>query len=382
MGVPRLVSADADSGKLPDVVLYDLGTRFTPLLEKTATAGLIPWHKALGVRGDTTAPVTALFTGDSWVEGSGGTIKLGQRMIDKVANGLGARFAPGLSVGRYLPACWGSPGATMAVAPAVLAGSATPELNNWGLGLRDVVMSNTGTVTWAVTGRYARLFYLKYPDQGTFNILVDGTQRQLVNTAGTADVGAYVDLDLTTDGSHTVQAAWASGGARVMGIYSYATTTQLSVIDGGHAGSFTHLFTGTTGAQHWEQAKRFSPALSIICTGLNTFYQLGISNFATDFRAVLANAKAALPNAAHMVVAQASPNNAASGAGGGKWSDFVQIQKDAAAEASVPFLDLGQRVPSYASDINGLWQTDGVHLNAFGQAMAGDLITAYLSPRP
>lgn len=28
MGVPRLVSADSDSGQLPDVVLYDLGTRF------------------------------------------------------------------------------------------------------------------------------------------------------------------------------------------------------------------------------------------------------------------------------------------------------------------------------------------------------------------
>jgi lysophospholipase L1-like esterase len=72
MGVPRLVSADSDSGKLPDVVLYDLGTRFPPAgtaYTKTESDGRFA---PIGAAANSVAGLKWIPFGDSLTSSQGG----------------------------------------------------------------------------------------------------------------------------------------------------------------------------------------------------------------------------------------------------------------------------------------------------------------------
>lgn len=125
MGVPRLVSADADSGKLPDVVLSDLAAR-----TETQTRALFPvkTHVLVGSNGDfatLSAAIAAYPTGGVDIELMAGTHQVPDKI--SVSN---AKFVTIRGQGR---------GTTLAVAGAFL--EATTNSDQWVI--RDLTIQNT-----------------------------------------------------------------------------------------------------------------------------------------------------------------------------------------------------------------------------------------------
>lgn len=343
-----------------------------------ATLGLSRFQKRLGIRGnDNVGTYTRIaWTGDSTGEGVGVSNRR-DRTLDRLARTLTRRMSPGTTPGVYIPAQY-RPEITFIEKP-VITGTVTQD-DTRGIGLRATIMTSASTVTFAVNGRWAHIFYLQYPGFGTFSYSIDGGAATTVNTDAAGNNGANVGIDMGTDAAHTVKVAWVSGEVRLFGLRSFTNTTEIHVYDASHCGALAAMFGNAASGPHWQGLAGLGVDLHVVCLGENDYYNTPAITFKADLANVIANSRAYLPGADVMLIASPQPGGP-SNISGQTWADILAAMKEVAVEQSVEaFYDMGQRIPPHDTDTLGLW-FNGPHRNLYGQGIEGDALAGFLTPR-
>ena len=153
--------------------------------------------------------------------------------------------------------------------------------------------------------------YLAYPEGAGLQVLIDGAERELIDTRADEPKAVVRGYDVP-DGAHELELRAQGVGARVFGVFLDRTGPGVTV-DALGVTSAKIRYLARIERDHWHgQLHMRAPALAIFNFGVNESregeQQFGIDEYERTAKEVLSDARAALPESSCLVV---SPNDIA-----------------------------------------------------------------------
>ncbi len=282
--------------------------------------------------------------------------------------------------------------------------TSTDQIHDAHYGLANIAAEGygAGAAAWVATAREGGpvgtrasrfdVFYLKRPDGGDFDVVVDGKRTMTVTTRGPAYASAFERFTLS-DEAHEIRVVLAGhGSVRLFGVTLERETPGV-VVDS--------LGAGALNFEQMAHVKSSTRTPMVERRGWNlVVFQLGTNMFALKLhkqwaKAVLAEMRAALPAASFMLVtpvdylldyndAHSDPRIVAVG----------EQLREVAAETGIAFWDFREAMGGDASIRSfikkGLAEPDRVHLKKPGAELMADRmlcamtrdLRAYLASHP
>ncbi len=370
------ISADAiaDPNSALATALANLGFR-SPALQQF-------WSKLATIDTDGVDIVTI---GDSNTEGGTATNRQ-KSWTNIMRDELRRRFQPsGVTGGEgYLPS-WIVRGGPQDPFVWVNGGAAGAETE--GLGRRNVNLTTNQKLTTTFTGTSLKLLYTQHGGGGQFSVSIDGVVTNL--SGNSSPTGGFLYSQTWTspalsDGSHTVEIAWVSGGTtHIEGaiVYNGDENAGIRTHQGGHSGYHVGDFLAST---NWAASLGvIQPDLVCMMWPTNDYKdRTPISTLESQLAALIALIRASCASKPSIVLAAAPERYDTGYTPVAPWPDYVAaMARVAANDGKVAFLDL-RNVIAKGGDTDGTGSVDAdkVHFTTIGQGMIGRQIAAFVAP--
>jgi lysophospholipase L1-like esterase len=231
------------------------------------------------------------------------------------------------------------------------------------------------------------IYYLAQPDGGDFDVSVDGNFQSRVQTAGSQPDSGFFQVKVP-NGAHSMTLSAAGNGAvRLYGVVLQSDLPGVQYDSLGVNGAYVGLLAHYMDQDHWiEQLRHRNPDLVILNYGTNEsqFDKLPMDQYIRDTKEVIRRIRAALPQAAIMLV---SPMDRGMRGEGGdivtrpSIPRLVSWQRAIAAETGCAFFDtytaMGGEgtVAKWIDSRPKLMGGDYTHPTAQGAEIVGGLIS-------
>lgn len=273
-----------------------------------------------------------------------------------------------------------------------------------GFGMRNVVLSGSGSLTLSVSGATSvDLHYYKASGTRTIGVAVDGGTVTNVDASSAVRTDGFIyNIAIPDTGAHTVTITAVASSVGIDGFYIHAGTETkgLRVYEGGHAsapaGQFALNGTAPTRAiDHLGQQIAALPqkaSLVVIELGANDYQQsttwspTTAATYTTYMQSIISTIKANCTNTPSIVLLPTwmwSPGFTPVETGG--WNAFVKAMYDIAnADYSTCVLDLrprfGMQQPVSPLTAGGLLQSDHTHPSDAGCWLIANALARFLQP--
>jgi lysophospholipase L1-like esterase len=230
------------------------------------------------------------------------------------------------------------------------------------------------------------VYYLRQPNGGQFEAVVNGDSGQTVSTASEKEESAFFEVDAPQKGENSFEIKTLSGPVRMFGAVIENEGPGIVYDSLGVNGAFAGLLATVMNEQHWKaQLQHRNPNLVILNYGTNESQYATddqMSRYERDLREVVRRVHAALPNASVLII---SPMDRGTHRGGEivtlpSIPKIVDMQRRVAAETNCAFFDLfaamgGEgTMAKWHEGKNHLVGGDLTHPNAAGADKIGELI--------
>jgi lysophospholipase L1-like esterase len=343
------------------------------------------WKAALGNRA--TAPVNAMFVGDSLTEGQGAAT--GTRFVDRVRDGLRARYQPpGIAGGEgYVPAFYVAPGM---VDRWSYTGTVVFREDLGGLGERMATLAVGATATLQFFGTGLDIYYAKGPTAGSFKWAVDGGAETTVNANNATISGGNVEQIRGLEAkahtlviTGTVTTSYLGGGF----VYNGDEALGLRFWEAGHSGWQSDDLANVNAINWMDAIATIQPSLIYVLDGLNDYASGSQTRVSpTDMKANFVTLVAAMrakytTNPLPTIIFGIPHERATSGTLLAPWADYRTAYAEfAAADGNVTLHDLGEVIGSFVGgDPYDLDDGDALHWGVRGHRAAADSIIELLS---
>ncbi|HVV85614.1 MAG TPA: GDSL-type esterase/lipase family protein, partial [Kofleriaceae bacterium] len=255
-------------------------------------------------------------------------------------------------------------------------------------GLGESTAEGSGTLRFRLrdaerTFSHAELWYLAQPHGGAADLIVDGEVAASVDTSSEAKVPAFQPISLP-DAPHKLDVKTTRGKVRLFGV-TFERDRGV-VVDNLAVVSATAANLRNNQEDHWRsQLAHRAPSLVVFMIGTNEAQWIAggkaMSDYATEWSALLAPVRAARPEASCLVVAPLDQAEVRDGKLVPRRSmpRMIATQRRAAELAGCAFWDsftwMGGSGSSIKWNARGLLGSDFAHPSPKGMAMVADALT-------
>lgn len=225
-----------------------------------------------------------------------------------------------------------------------------------------------------------RIWYRSSTGLGVLGLSIDGGAVQNLDTQTPGgNIETYYDLVCASEGIHTLNMTWVSGGkVCVMGVEPlYTSKKSVTICNAGFDGSKTSDWTyaNFSGFSAFYIAQKYTPDLIVLSLGGNDWIN---SVSATTYRANLLSLVTRYMLSSDVIVIGPEPTS-----NGGiplaTQRNYIEAARSVALEKGVPFVNLHERFVSAenARDV-GLFNTDLTHNTGAGYADVANVLASML----
>ncbi len=247
--------------------------------------------------------------------------------------------------------------------------------------------------TNGVNSSRMEVYYLKQPNGGSFSMSSSDGQQQTVSANDPNTASGFAELKTSATGPHTFEIKSAGGPVRLFGAVLENDNPGVVYDSLGVTGAYAGLLAVQMNEQNWaEQLQHRKPNLIILNYGTNESQYDAPENFVTyetDLREVVRRIRAALPEAAILIMAPMDRGRRAGGAivTHPAIPKIVAMQRRVALETGCAFFDtftaMGGEgtIARWYAGVNGerLVGGDLMHPKPTGAELVGTLVSDALT---
>jgi lysophospholipase L1-like esterase len=254
------------------------------------------------------------------------------------------------------------------------------------------------SITFNLVGDSADIMWMQVAYGGTFSWAVDGGPATKVSTNGSSTVdGKLTHIALGAPGSHTLVLSWVSGRSNIDGVIEYDGdySSGIQTHDAGHYGyqtsSWVSALNGGAAGSSAAAIAALAPAAVIITLGVNDQYSgVAPATYQSNLQTIISDLKARLPSPYPTFLLNMLPPRYDQASFTYPWSQYITAaQNVASADTSGPggtsvvaVFDFAGTpyMPGADTDVYGFWQAnDLVHPSDKGHQRIGDCLIEFLT---